>query len=128
MRDIRSPEQKQTHKRYSQSSRIQNTAFVVSEVRSPQDVRIDRQLQSIFNRLNQSYSTSINTPHTAFLQQQLDDFLQLSQTVFLFSNRTATDANGSASISADVPGEDHQKNSVDAITELLLPVSETTLT
>ncbi len=82
LRDIRiSAPNRQT----AASQKLHYTSFVINEIKSPQDIKIDRQLQAIFNRLNQSYSTSINTPHTAFLKQQIDDFLHLSQTVFLYT-------------------------------------------
>ncbi|HDS11631.1 MAG TPA: hypothetical protein ENN77_01860 [Candidatus Wirthbacteria bacterium] len=85
MLDIQAPQNKSRAKSQpSQRKNLKYSTFILNEVRSPQDIKIDRQLQSIFNRLNQSYSTSINTPHTAFLQQQIDDFLHICQTQTLY--------------------------------------------
>jgi len=90
MRDIRAPKKSEGSGGRGGSKQMGYTSFVINEIKSPKDIKIDRQLQSIFNRLNQSYSTSINSPHTAFLKQQLDDFMQLSQTVQLFSSADQT--------------------------------------
>lgn len=64
---------------------LHRSSFVVSEIRTPRDIKIDRQLRTIFSRLNQSYSTTITSPHATFLRQQIDDFRNVSQTAFLFS-------------------------------------------
>ncbi|OIP97318.1 hypothetical protein AUK40_03480 [Candidatus Wirthbacteria bacterium CG2_30_54_11] len=89
MRDISGPTRHPTLIRpKGRGQPLKYSTFVLSEIRSPQEIKIDRQLQSIFNRLNQSYSTSINTPHTAFLREQIEDFLHLSQTRYLFQSQT----------------------------------------
>jgi hypothetical protein len=99
LKDISSPHS--AHGSKNKSHRLHFTSFIVSEIKSPQDIKIDRQLQAIFNRLNQSYSTSVNTPHTAFLKQQIDDFLHQSQTVYLYNKRKKTaPRNPSSSVSA----------------------------
>lgn len=76
-KDSKSSKNEQTHT-------IKMTTFVLKEVRSPVDIKIDKHLQSVFQKLNQSYSTSINTPHSSFLQQQIDDFFHTCQTHSLF--------------------------------------------
>lgn len=67
------------------------TSFVLKEVRNATDIRLDEQLQNVFQRLNQSYSTSINAPHAAFLQQQIDDFFHICQTSYLFNVENRSD-------------------------------------
>ncbi|HNT29687.1 MAG TPA: hypothetical protein PKL83_01925 [bacterium] len=84
MRDLASTQNIAIHKNTKRGQILKKSTFILSEIRSPQEIKIDRQLQSIFNRLNQSYSTSINTPHTAFLQEQIEDFLHINQTRYLF--------------------------------------------
>ncbi len=92
MRDLSGPARHQTMIRpRGRVQTLKKTTFVLSEIRSTQEIKIDRQLQSIFNRLNQSYSTSINTPHTAFLREQIEDFLHLSQTRYLFKTTVPAD-------------------------------------